>query len=65
MMATENGNVGCVKSLLKSGANQEVKNDNEWTALMIAAYYERVGCLQLLLQSGADTEVKNKVAGQH
>lgn len=51
------------EALIAKGADLDIVNDNDrWTALMKAAYYNNPGhaeIARMLIEAGADTEIKN------
>jgi hypothetical protein len=57
MIALANGHEGCVRLLLKSGANV---NEGYPTALMNASEWGREGCVRLLLEFGANVNDYDK-----
>jgi len=60
MKAAKNGNDWEVSQLLASGANVNLKDDQNWTALMYAVrFQENVNIVDMLLKAGADVKCKN------
>jgi ankyrin repeat protein len=66
MAASEDGLDATVESLILGGASLELKDRNNWTALMYAAANNRMECVRKLLKAGADPNAafirKNVVA---
>lgn len=61
MKAAKAGNDWQIKTLLKSGANVNLKDKDGWTALMYAVrYQESMVCVDLLIDAGADVKKYNK-----
>ena len=60
MKAAKAGNNWQIKTLLASGANVNLTDNDGWTALMYAArYQENTAIIQTLLEAGADVRVMN------
>ena len=61
MKAAQSGNNWEMKSLLASGANVNLKDNDGWTALMYAIrYQENITIVENLINAGAKIKVKNK-----
>ena len=61
MKAAQSGNNWEMKSLLASGANVNLKDNDGWTALMYAIrYQENISIVETLINAGAKIKVKNK-----
>ncbi len=61
MKAVMAGNDWEIRSLLKSGADVNISDDDGWTALMYAArYQDSLDLLMILLQNGAEVHSINK-----
>ena len=61
MKAAQSGNNWEIKSLLASGANVNLKDNDGWTALMYAIrYQENISIVETLINEGAKIKVKNK-----
>jgi ankyrin repeat-rich membrane spanning protein len=48
-----------VKQLLEKGADVNVEDNNDWTALMWAAYKGHTGIVKALIDRGADVNAKD------
>lgn len=60
MKAAQNGNNWELKSLLASGADINLKDNDGWTALMYAVrYQENIAIVETLINSGAKIKIKN------
>ena len=60
MKAAKAGNDWQISTLLKSGANVNLKDNDGWTALMYAVrYQESISCVDLLIEAGADIKTTN------
>lgn len=60
MKAAKAGNDWQISTLLKSGANVNLKDNDGWTALMYAVrYQESISCVDLLIDAGADIKTTN------
>lgn len=60
MKAAKAGNDWLISTLLKSGANVNLKDNDGWTALMYAVrYQESISCVDLLIDAGADIKTTN------
>lgn len=60
MKAAKAGNDWQIKTLLKSGANVNLKDNDGWTALMYAVrYQESLNSVKLLIEAGADVKALN------
>lgn len=60
MKAAKTGNKWALESLIKSGANIELKDNDGWTALMYAVRYQNsVEIITLLIEHGANVKAKN------
>ena len=59
MYRCDDGAVRTVKWALDNGADVDARNENGWTALMLAAKHVRKKCLTLLLDRGADVNARN------
>ena len=55
------GAVECCRMLLEYGANTELKNKDEWTALHWAAHGRQPVIVEMLLARGADPSATNRV----
>ena len=61
MKAVKNGNDWEIRSLLESGADVNVKDNDGWSALMYAVRYQNnLEVVRLLLRNGADMTALNK-----
>ena len=61
MKAVKNGNDWEIRSLLESGADVNVKDNDGWSALMYAVRYQNnLEVVRLLLRNGADLTALNK-----
>lgn len=61
MKAVKNGNDWEIRSLLESGADVNVKDNDGWSALMYAVRYQNnLEVVRLLLRNGADMTAMNK-----
>jgi ankyrin repeat protein len=61
MKAAQNGNNWEIKSLLASGADINLKDNDGWTALMYAIRYQQnISIVETLINAGAKIKVKNK-----
>lgn len=61
MKAAQNGNNWEIKSLLASGADVNLKDNDGWTALMYAIRYQQnISIVETLINAGATIKVKNK-----
>ena len=61
MKAAQNGNNWELKSLLASGADVNLKDNDGWTALMYAIRYQQnISIVETLINAGAKIKVKNK-----
>lgn len=61
MKAAQNGNNWEIKSLLASGADVNLKDNDGWTALMYAIRYQQnISIVETLINAGAKIKVKNK-----
>lgn len=61
MKAVKNGNDWEIRSLLESGADVNVKDNDGWSALMYAVRYQNnLEVVRLLLRNGADITALNK-----
>jgi len=63
LSAAKHGDIDTVKTLLKSGADVNVKNKDGRTALMEAAFSGHTEIVKLLIAKGADMNAKNKDGG--
>ena len=54
MWASEQGNIGMLRLLLKSGADPNLRNKRGVTALMLAANNGHTGVIKMLLDGGAN-----------
>ncbi len=57
--AVKDENIEAVKQHLAAGTDMDAKNNNEWTALDCAVFYDRSEIAELLIDAGADVNVKN------
>jgi len=63
MKAAKNGNNWELKSLLASGADVNLTDQDGWTALMYACrYQENISIVESLINAGAQVKVKNNYA---
>ncbi len=61
MKAAKAGNDWDVELLLKSGADVNLRDKDDWTALMYAARYQNnLSIMNMLIENGAYTRVRNK-----
>ena len=60
MYAAYNGREYIVDSLIKAGANKDIKNKYGRTALMLAAKYGQTAIVDSLIKAGANKDIKNK-----
>ena len=64
-MAADRGHVGCLQPLLEKGADTEAKynirGDEEYSALHVAARKGHADCLEVLLLGGADIDGETEV----
>ncbi len=60
LKAIEKGNLGKVKQLIELGADLNTKNENQQTALYIAAKNNQFAILKYLIEQGADIQAKEK-----
>ena len=58
--ASKEGDVEYLKLLLEGGADPNVQDEHEWTALHWAAFKREGECVDLLLKYGADPNARNK-----
>lgn len=54
MHAANNGHAAAVKALIECGVDLDARDDNGYTALMVAIFSDRSSCADLLLKSGAE-----------
>lgn len=54
------GHLEIIKELLDKGADTEARNPKGWTAIHLAATWNRTDMLSLLIEKGADLEAKDK-----
>jgi ankyrin repeat protein len=57
--AIENDDLVAIESLIAQGANIELRDEDGWTPVMLAAIYERHDSLALLVSRGADVEARD------
>ena len=60
MLAIKYGSVKCVRTLIETGADVNVRDRYGRTALMYAAQYGLDQCIEWLLKAGADVNVRDK-----
>ncbi|KAL5502350.1 hypothetical protein EMCRGX_G009105 [Ephydatia muelleri] len=60
MLASQKGQVECVKILLDRGAEINVQEEDGWTALMVASWEGQVECVKMLLDRGAEVNMPKK-----
>ena len=58
MAASEGCHLECVRLLIQSGADVNVRNKEFETALSVAARWRRLSCVQELIKAGADVKCK-------
>ena len=61
MLAAKKGNEDIVKTLIKSGANVNLSDNEGWTPLIAAAYKGHTSIVKLLLASGANKYLRTVV----
>ena len=54
-----NPDLNKIRSCIAAGAEVNVKDNHDWTALMYAAYYGNTEIIKLLLSAGADVNTEN------
>ena len=59
-IACHNGHLCVVSTLLRSGANPNLKDNNWWTPLMIASQKSHSDIVKLLLQANGDPNISSK-----
>ncbi|MDD5057330.1 MAG: ankyrin repeat domain-containing protein [Sideroxydans sp.] len=59
LKAVEDGNLEVAKRLIDFGANLEVRDERNWTALIIASAKGSDDVVKMLLESGAKTDVRD------
>lgn len=60
MQAAEAGNTRAIQMFIGSGINLEIRDERNWTPLMISAFNGREAAAFLLIQSGAKINVTDK-----
>jgi len=61
--ASLHGHTEIALALLAAGANKDVKNNDGWTALMMACYKGRLNVMKALLLAGANKDTKEPEHG--
>ena len=57
--AARSGDTNKISSLLKAGANVNCRDEDSWTALMLAALWGHKDTVRLLLEYKVDIEAKS------
>lgn len=60
MQASEAGNTRAIQMFLSSGADLEIRDERDWTPLMISSFNGKEAAAFLLLQNGARIDAKDK-----
>ena len=60
ILESEDADIVLVKDLIKSGAEVNAKDEDQYTPLLFAAQYQDAATVKLLLDAGAEVNVKNK-----
>jgi ankyrin repeat protein len=65
--ACQDGNVECLRVLIKNKADVDCKAENGWAGLYFACQNGNPECLRLLIENNADVDYKNEggVTGLH
>jgi len=58
-LAIQNADLGTVESLLRNGADPNIKNYLGDTPLHLACWYDHLEIVKILLENGADPNIKN------
>ncbi|MGE8078541.1 ankyrin repeat domain-containing protein [Peribacillus loiseleuriae] len=61
LQATERGETGSIRKLIKEGANINAQDSNRRTAIMIATYYNDVEAAKILIDAGADVNIQDNL----
>ena len=57
--ASHNGNFATLKELLEKGANVDAQDNEDWTALHWATFWNYLNIVQVLLKNKADVNIQN------
>ena len=60
LRASETGSISIVKKYIKEGSDVNIQDEDGWTALMNASYYNNKEILEMLLDANADINMQNK-----
>lgn len=61
MYSARDGNVECTRLLLEAGADKDIVDCNQLTALYYTALKERTQCMRLLLEDVCETDANRNV----
>ena len=57
LLASKHGHVNCLKCIIHSGADVNIKNNQGEIGLILAVRHNHIECTDLLIKSGADVNI--------